>query len=126
MEIIELLDAPVPFNREKLEKNAYLSVSIFDELGNYYTLVEDKIYKTNEEILISSVKQIFESNPKAKFPQSVQSMAQGRYKEMEKLMKAVPHFQKNRYLMEVPSLQKTLIPKSKIYPNTTLKKALTD
>ena len=95
MEIIELLVAPVPFNREELEKDTYLPVSIFDELGNYYTLVEGKIYKTNEEILISSVKQIFESNPKAKFPQSVQSMAKGRYNEMEKLMKAVPHFQEH-------------------------------
>lgn len=126
MEIIELLSAPIPFNRETLEKNTYLPVSIFDELGNYYTLVEDKIYKTSKEILISSVKQIFESNPKAKFPQSVQSMAEGRYKKMEKLMKAVPHFQKNRYLMEVPALQKTFIFKQYNELNFLLKKAITD
>ena len=126
MEIIELLTAPVPFNREELEKDTYLPVSIFDELGHYYTLVEGKIYKTNEEILINSIKQIFESNPKAKFPQSVQSMAKGRYKEMEKLMKAVPHFQKNRYLMEVPALQKSFIFKQYNELNFLLKKAITD
>lgn len=126
MEIIELLAAPVPFNREELEKDTYLPVSIFDELGNYYTLVEGKIYKTNEEILISSVKQIFESNPKAKFPQSVQSMAKGRYNEMEKLMKAVPHFQENRYLMEVPALQKSFIFKQYNELNFLLKKTITN
>ena len=126
MEIIELSAASIPFNIKNLEKDKYLPVSIFDELGNYYTLAEGRIFKTNQEMLIGSIKKIFESDPKAKFPESVQSMAKERYKEMEKLMKAVPHFQENRYLMEVPALQRSFIFKQYNELNFLLKKAVTD
>lgn len=126
MEIIELFSTPIPFNAEKLAQEKYLPVCLFDELGNYYTLIGDKIYKTNKDILIESVRQIFNSNSKAKFPRAVQSMQKERYKEMERLMKAVPHFKKNRYLMEVSALQKSFIFKQYNEVNFLLKKEITN
>lgn len=126
MNIIELNDSNIPFSKSELEKNNFLPIALSDEEGNFYTLCnESKIYKTNKTIFVESVRQIFQSQKNAHLPRSIKSIQKKRYEKMKQLMKSIPIFLNNRYLMEVETLQKTFLFKQYNEINFLLKQQLT-
>ena len=124
MEIIELKEGLIPFNAEKMEKQKFLPYSLYDEKGFYYSLCDEKIYKTSQDIFVESVKLVYDSTQNAKFPESVSTMEKERSKSLIQLLKTIPHFQSNRYLQEVKTLQTSFIFKQYNDINFLLKKEL--
>lgn len=124
MEIIELNDGVIPFPASELERLKFLPYSLYDEKGFYYSICNGKIYKTSQDIFIESVRLIYNSVQNAKFPKAIKSMEKDRSKNLIQMIKKIPHFQSNRYLQEVETLQKSFIFKQYNDINYLLKKEL--
>lgn len=124
MEIIELNDGIIPFSAIELEKMKFLPYSLYDEKGFYYSICDGKIYKTSQEVFTESVRLIYTSVQDAKFPNAIKSMEKECSKNLIQMIKNIPHFQSNRYLQDVETLQKNFIFKQYNDINYLLKKEL--